>query len=223
MGVDLARFERQTPYEPWRGDRPVRLVSCGRLNPIKGHQELIEAVGLLRKSGFEIQLNICGEDEQGGDGYHLKLQEQIDAAGLAEQVTLLGAVSEDRVQNELETSDVFVLASHHEPLGVAIMEAMAMSLPVLTTDAGGVPELVDHGRDGLLVKPKDPKLLADTLTTILRDPELACALAAAGRAKIQRSFHAGVSAQAIAEHMAGEVPGVEPARAESTRIESGAA
>ena len=201
MGVDLARFERTTPYEPWTGTGPARIVSCGRLNRIKGHQELIEAVRLLRDEGLDVRLTICGEDEKGGDGFHRDLQRQIDEAKLGGAVTLTGAVSETRVAEAMDKAHVFALASHHEPLGVAIMEGMAMALPVVSTSAGGVPELVTDGGDGVLVEPKSPERLAEAIRGILHDPDRARALGQAARAKVERSFHSGVSAQVIADRV----------------------
>jgi colanic acid/amylovoran biosynthesis glycosyltransferase len=212
MGVNLAVFERKGSYRPWDGQGPARLVSCGRLDRIKGHQELIEAVRLLRvrDKGLDVQLHICGEDERGGDGFHRQLQAQIDEAGMSAAVRLLGAVSERRVRDEIESAHLFTLASHHEPLGVAIMEAMAMGLPVITTNAGGVPELVDHEQDGLLVNPKEPVAMADAIERVLRDSALAERLASAGRAKIERSFNSGLSAQAIERNILGQAKAVTP-------------
>jgi colanic acid/amylovoran biosynthesis glycosyltransferase len=204
MGVNLAVFQRKNRYRPWAGQGPARLVSCGRLNRIKGHQELVEAVRLLRKKGMDVQLHICGEDERGGDGFHQQLQAQIDAVGMGAAVRLLGAVSEQRVRDEIESAHLFTLASHHEPLGVAIMEAMAMGLPVITTNAGGVPELVDHAQNGLLVNPKDPAAMAEAVELVLRDSALAERLASAARAKIEQSFHSSLSAQAIARYVLGQ-------------------
>jgi colanic acid/amylovoran biosynthesis glycosyltransferase len=208
MGVDLAVFARKSRYQPWDGQGPARLVSCGRLNRGKGHQELIEAVRLLRDKGLDVQLHICGEDERGGNGFHRQLQAQIDEVGLGAAVRLLGAVSERRVRDEIESAHLFTLASHEEPLGVAIMEAMAMGLPVIATNAGGVPELVDHERDGLLVKPKEPAAMAEAVERVLRDSALAERLASAARSKIERSFHSGLSAQAIARYILGQAKGV---------------
>jgi glycosyltransferase involved in cell wall biosynthesis len=208
MGVNLAVFQRKSGYQPWAGQGPARLVSCGRLNRVKGHQELIEAVRLLRDKGFDVQLHICGEDERAGDGFHRQLQAQIDEAGLGAAVRLLGAVSEQRVRDEIESAHLFTLASHHEPLGVAIMEAMAMGLPVITTNAGGVPELVDHEHDGILVNPKEPAAIAEAVERVLHDSALAVRLASAARAKIERSFHSGLSAQAIARYILGQARAV---------------
>jgi glycosyltransferase involved in cell wall biosynthesis len=201
MGVDLQAFARPSPYVAWNGEGPAIIVSVGRLNFVKGHQDAIEAIGILRRRGVPAQLRICGEDEQGGDGFRRTLHAQIDAAGLDGHVVLLGAVSEARVRSELAQAHAFVLASHHEPLGVAIMEAMALGAPVVATDAGGVPELIEAGADGVLVPPKAPDLLADAVQRLLNDPDRARRIAAAGRRKVETSFHSGLSAAAIARRL----------------------
>lgn len=198
MGVDLAQFERQSPYQPWTGQRPAVLFSCARLNYIKGFGELIEAIKRLADRGLDVTLRIAGQDEQGGSGYARTLQTKIDELGLSDRIILLGSQPAEMVREELQKADAFVLASHAEPLGVAIMESMAMGVPTITTNAGGVPELVDHTVDGYLVAPREVEALADGIETVLRDPALATRLASAGRAKIARSFHSGVSAEVIA-------------------------
>jgi glycosyltransferase involved in cell wall biosynthesis len=158
-------------------------------------------MSILRRRGVPARLRICGEDEQGGDGFRRTLQAHIDAAGLRGQVLLLGAVSEARVRSEILQAHAFVLGSHHEPLGVAIMEAMALGAPVVATDAGGVPELIEAGVDGVLVPPKSPELLADAVQRLLNDPDRACRIAAAGRRKVEGSYHSGLSAATIARQL----------------------
>jgi glycosyltransferase involved in cell wall biosynthesis len=201
MGVELRRFTRRTPYQPWNGTGPLRIFSCGRLNPCKGHQDLIRAVQLLRDRGIDAQAAIAGEDEAGGTSYRRVLAAQIAAKDLSDSAVLLGAVSEDRVRDELERAHVFTLASLREPLGVAIMEAMAMRTPVVVTGAGGVPELVDDGVDGLLVRPERPLELADRIETVARDPALARRLGDAGRRKVESEFDSGRSAEILAQHI----------------------
>lgn len=197
MGVVVDDFERGTPYEPYRGEGSARLFSCGRLNAIKGHRELIRAVALLREQGIDATAHIAGEDEQGGSGFRKTLEALIDELGVNDHVELLGAVDEGRVRRELEEAHAFVLPSYHEPLGVAIMEAMAMQTPVVTTRQGGVTELVDEGVDGLLVNAKDVEPLAEQVAKLLRDPDLALRLSTTSRSKIREQFHSGLSAAAI--------------------------
>ena len=199
MGVDLSRCHRKTPYSPWNGSDACQIFSCGRLNRCKGHADLIAAIDILRKRGFNVELQIAGEDEEGGSGYRLDLEKLIEQLGLKSCVSLLGAVSEDTVNESLEKAQVFVLASWHEPLGVAIMEAMAMEMPVVVTGSGGVKELIDDGIDGLLVAPQDPEQLAEVLAQVLQNPELALSLSQQSRKKIIAKFSHRRSAETLAE------------------------
>ncbi len=201
MGVELDKFNRSAPYAPWTGAGPLRLFSCGRLNPGKGHADLVEAVALLRRRGIDAQLAIAGEDDAGGTGYRRDLELRIDALGLGDNARLLGAVSEAEIRGGLDRAHIFALASLAEPLGVAIMEAMAMALPVVVTGAGGVPELVDDGTQGVLVPPRQPATLADAIEALARDPDRAARLAAAGRAKVETAFSSTRSAAMLAEQL----------------------
>ncbi|MFD1952561.1 exopolysaccharide biosynthesis GT4 family glycosyltransferase EpsE [Sphingomonas arantia] len=202
MGVDLDDFRRTAGYSPWRGAGPLRILSCGRLNPGKGHADLIAAVGIVRAKGIDARLSICGEDEGGGGGYRQVLTALIADSG-AVGVTLLGAVDEHVLRGHLEAAHIFALASLAEPLGVAIMEAMAMELPVVVTGAGGVPELVDDGIDGVLVPPGDPRAMAAQLIALARDPARAAELGAAGRRKIAAGFSSTRGAAMLAQMLDG--------------------
>jgi colanic acid/amylovoran biosynthesis glycosyltransferase len=194
MGVDRAAFKRVKPYEAWDGRSTLRLFSCGRLNYVKGHQDLIRAVRMLSNQGMDIVLEIAGEDDVGGDGYRRELETLIRNLDLIGRVSLLGAVSAEVVLQGLRKAHLFVLASHHEPLGVAIMEAMSCAVPVVATNLGGVPELIDHGIDGYLVSPGDPPILAGAIEYVATSPAVATAFSNAGRMKIETSFRSDVSA-----------------------------
>jgi colanic acid/amylovoran biosynthesis glycosyltransferase len=197
MGVDPSIFIRKNPYKPWAGEGRLRLFSCGRLNFIKGHQDLIRAVSILRDSGMTADLEIAGEDEAGGSGFRRELETIITKLKLADSVVLLGAVNEQRVLEGLEAAHLFVLPSHHEPLGVAIMEALSCETPVIATNLGGVTELIDHGVDGFLVAPKDPDSLAAAIKYVADNRFLAKQFSAAGRSKILRRFNCDVSAMEL--------------------------
>ncbi|MGD1278309.1 MAG: exopolysaccharide biosynthesis GT4 family glycosyltransferase EpsE [Tepidisphaeraceae bacterium] len=200
MGVDASGFRRAGPYQPWDGRGPFRIFCCGRLNPCKGHDDLIRAVALLRQEGIDAILRIAGADDSLGR-YQPVLENLIRQLKLDAAVTLLGAVPEQTVRDELQASHVFALASLHEPLGVALMEAMSMSTPVVATGAGGVPELVDDQVDGLLVEPRHPQQLAAALTRLARDGALATRLAEAARKKIEASFQSDQSARVLVRRL----------------------
>ncbi|MET4103146.1 colanic acid/amylovoran biosynthesis glycosyltransferase [Roseovarius sp. MBR-78] len=197
MGVDTAAFARDMPYRAPERGRPVRLFSCARLNVVKGHQDLLAALRLLRDAGIDAELDIAGEDDAGGSGYRAELEARIAALGLGEHARLLGAVDGDEVRHRLMAADVFVLASWHEPLGVAYMEAMAAGVPVVGTAAGGVEELITDGETGLLVPPKDPARLAAALRRLAGDPALCLRLSAVGRAHVVAGYDCARGAEAL--------------------------
>jgi glycosyltransferase involved in cell wall biosynthesis len=150
------------------------------------------------RSGADVQLTIAGEDEYGGTGYRQDLEHMIDARGLNNRVRLLGAVPTTSVRTELNRAHVFTLASHAEPLGVAIMEAMSMGVPIVATASGGVPELVEDKVSGLLVAPGNPELLAESLLGIMENPNLSLQLGQAGRHRVEASFDYQRSAKVLA-------------------------
>jgi len=210
MGVDLDQIRRSTPWQPPAPGEPLRIFSCGRLNAIKGHDHLIETVAMLREQGIDARLEIAGEDELGGSGYRQHhLEGLIARMGLSDAVTLLGAISEGAVREGLERAHVFALASLNEGISVAIMEAMAMEMPVIVTDVGGNHELITSGRDAVLVPPERPDIMADEIAALLADPERAGRLAHASRARVAEEFHHRRSAEAVADGLARTMPGAE--------------
>jgi colanic acid/amylovoran biosynthesis glycosyltransferase len=196
MGVNVQVFKRKATYRAME-EGVLKIFSCARLNPAKGFEVLLDAVDRLRKSDQAVALTIAGEDDQGGSGYRKRLESVIAERALGDVVRLLGAVSEERVRAELEDAHVFVLASFEEPLGVAIMEAMAMEVPVIATRAGGVPGLISDGVDGLLVPPSDAASLSEALSRVVRTPDLALELSSRGRARIEQAFHHRLSSKVI--------------------------
>ena len=188
MGVDTDAFRRDAPYQPPQPGEALRLFSCGRLNIVKGHQDLMQAVRLMLDRGQPVTLDIAGEDDAGGSGYRAELAAQIEQLGLGNHVRLLGAISADTVRAHLLSAHAFVLASWSEPLGVAYMEAMSCEVPTIGTAAGGVPELITDDRDGILVPPQDPQALADALMQLAADPCRAKRLSRAGRARVVEGF-----------------------------------
>jgi colanic acid/amylovoran biosynthesis glycosyltransferase len=201
MGVDVDGFVRRTEYVAWDGWQVCRIFSCGRLNPGKGYEDLIQAIAKLKQAGLPVCLRIAGEDDSRGVHHRRQLEHLIADLALGEQVELLRAVSEVVVKEELQAAHVFALASHEEALGVATMEAMAMSVPVVVTRVGGVPELVTDGVEGLLVPPHEPGALAAALERVLRDGALAQRMGRAGRGKVERAFHSGLSVEHLASHL----------------------
>jgi glycosyltransferase involved in cell wall biosynthesis len=201
MGVDVDFLSRDMPWTPPLVGEPIRLFSCARLNPVKGHLETVAAVKMLLERGRAVSLTIAGEDDDGGAGFRKVLEARIAELGVGEAVTLLGAIDGAEVKRRLLESHFFVLASHHEPLGVALMEAMSCEVPVISTAAGGVGELITHGHDGVLVGPKDPVAITEAIIDLADRPAFAAALGRTGRQTIVERFSATLGAETLIREM----------------------
>jgi glycosyltransferase involved in cell wall biosynthesis len=201
MGVDVQKFSPQESRTEWCAGQTCRLFSCGRLTPGKGHHTLVEAVSLLRHQGVDIVLRVAGAESDRDGSYRRQLLSDSARLGIGDRTFLLGAISEDAVRAELQDATIFALASKAEPLGVAIMEAMAMGTPVIATASGGVSELIRHEQDGILVPPGDPAAVARAVLKLLDHPDLAKRLTVNARRRVTERFSSDVSARMIAERL----------------------
>jgi glycosyltransferase involved in cell wall biosynthesis len=126
------------------------------------------------------------------------LRQLATDCGVADQLVLAGR--QDDVRPYLDASDVFVHPSHDEPFGLAIVEAMAMAMPVVACDSGGVPEIVTEGRDGLLVPPRSASALAQALGRVRALPDKGATLGRAARSTVCARYtpaHAADAASAV--------------------------
>lgn len=201
VGVNLDEIKRETPYIPWQEGGPCRIYTCGRLNVAKGQKYLIESVKLLRERGFDVRLQIAGEDSESGNGYRKELEKFIQEQSMSDYVELLGSVSEERNRQGYKEADIFALPSLKEGISVAVMEAMAMETPVVVTQVGGMAELIDSGVDGMLVPAENPEIMADVIVKLLQDKELTLGLTQKSRQKIAAKFHHRRSAQILLESL----------------------
>lgn len=197
MGVDTERFNRVRPYVPWRPGERLKIFSCGRLNRVKGHEDLVSALELLVSRGIDAEIDIAGEDDHGGAGYRKVLEQAIAKSDVADRVTLLGAVDEAKIVERLNSAHLFALASFSEPLGVAYMEAMSCGIPTFGTRAGGVPLLIEDSVNGVLVPPHDPEALARAIEAMTVDPAWADELGRNARKTAVARFRATTGAERI--------------------------
>ncbi len=188
-GIDLDMFNARPAAATPAPASPPLILSVGRLVPKKGLSDLITACALLKASGTAFRCRIIGEGP-----LRNALQEQINAAGLDGVITLEGAMTHASLIALYATADLFALppriADDGDRDGIpnVIAEAMAIGLPVVSTDVSGIPELVRNLETGLLVPPRDPAALAQAMEQLLRDRPLALRLAATGRALLERDF-----------------------------------
>ena len=201
MGVDTEHLRRTVPYVAPKPGEPLRLFSCGRLNPVKGHLDLLTAVRRLVDEGRPVSLEIAGEDDDGGAGYRGVVEARIAELGLTNHVRLLGAIDADEVRERLSRAHLFVLASLNEALGVALMEAMSCEVPTIGTATGGVAELIRDGIDGILIPPANSELLARTIAGLADDAAACERLGRAGRERVVDAFQAGAGADTLLQAM----------------------
>ena len=195
-GVDTDRYAWRGP-----GERaPDRVVCVASLFEKKGHLDLIDALGLLAERRPGIVLELVGDGPERD-----RIVERARERGVAERVSLLGALSAEDVRARLAEARAFALPSIRLPSGrmegipVALMEAMASGVPVVATRISGIPELVQDGVTGLLVEPHDPAGLAAALDSLLSDETLAAELALNGRRLVEGSFNLEVEARRLGD------------------------
>jgi glycosyltransferase involved in cell wall biosynthesis len=175
-GVDV---EPATPLH--LAPTPV-VVHVGRLAPVKGQRELLEA--LARLDGVNAVL--VGLDLERGGAYRQGLEREAERLGIGGRVLFAGERGD--VPSLLAGADVVVLPSWIEGLPLVVLEAMAQARPVVASAVGGTPELVVDGETGILVPPRDAVALADALAALLADPERARRLGEAGRRRVEERF-----------------------------------
>jgi glycosyltransferase involved in cell wall biosynthesis len=174
------------------------LLFVGTIYPLKGLIHLVEALPVIRRRlGRPVRLRVVGAIGGGKQaaGYAKLVHARARECDVAGDIEWLGTVGENGVAALLSRSHALVLPSFQETLPMAVAEAMAAAVPVVATRAGGTPELVEHGRTGLLVAPGRSDELADALGTLLADDTLRRQLGAAGRAKAVATYAPGVVAQ----------------------------
>lgn len=179
-GVDLNRFAATPPH---RG-QPPQILFVGRLLREKGFFELIEAMRHLKHAGCEARLLVCGDVDAGNRSSATKQQcQQWIDEGLIHALERV-----DDVRPYLRRADVVVLPSYREGTPRALLEAMAMSRPLLTTDVPGCREVVDDQVNGMLVPVKDASALARALQSMLECPERLVHMGQASRHKAEQEF-----------------------------------
>jgi glycosyltransferase involved in cell wall biosynthesis len=159
-------------------DGVVRLLSIGSVLPVKGYDLLIAAVATLTDMPW--RLTIAG-DRTRNPAAAAQLDVDIETHGLGDRIAVLGAVPPERITELFLASDVFVLASRFEGYGMALAEAIAHGIAVVSTMAGAIPQTVPAGT-GLLVPPDDVAALARALRRLIGDPAERQRLAANARA-----------------------------------------
>jgi L-malate glycosyltransferase len=188
-GIDVAKVQglprTDAHVEFWLPHGVPLIVNVGALVAHKGQTYLLDAMPLVMRAVPDAHLVILGEGE-----LRASLERQVKDLHLERAVRMPG-FRED-VLSLMKSADVFVMSSVTEGLGSAVLDAMAMGLPVVGTRAGGIPEAVVDGETGFLVPPREPGALAAALVQLLKAPLLRARYGHAGQARV--AAHFGVDA-----------------------------
>jgi glycosyltransferase involved in cell wall biosynthesis len=179
--VDVATF---VPG-PVRTGRPLRIGILANFVAVKGHADFVAMAALLTAQGTDAEYVVAGYEVL-ETGLGAAMEQLVATMGLERRFRFLGHVKD--VPALLRTLDIVVSSSHVEPFGRSVLEAMACQVPVVATRVGGVPEVVEDERTGLLVPPRDPYALAAAVTRLAEDPELRRTLGQRGRARAIQQF-----------------------------------
>lgn len=187
-GLDLDRF----PASETAGKNACpRILAVGRFVPKKGFPVLIRALHLLRARGYKFHCDLIGGGEM-----EVELRSLITKLKMEDRIALGGAMSQEELFDYYRRADIFALACEVQSDGDrdgipnVIVEAMALGIPIVSTNISGIPECVEEGVSGVLVAEKDPSAFANGIAALLDRPEWARQLGRAGRAKVERDYDA---------------------------------
>lgn len=174
------KYDRQDAYPTGDEFRPT-ILQVARLNPLKDHETALRAFARLRDQGVKARLVLAGEGET-----RPVIERCIADLKLEQDVTLLGARRD--IPELMAAADVFLLSSISEGIPLTLIEAMAARRPVVSTDVGGVSEVVLHNETGLLAPARDDEQLARHLRTLIKSPELRSQFGTAGSRRAHELF-----------------------------------
>jgi glycosyltransferase involved in cell wall biosynthesis len=173
-----------------------------QLSPWKGQDTAIEALRLLVARGIDAHLLLIGSAKFvakatrfDNEAYVARLRALVAEAGLDKRVSWLG--EREDVPELMRALDVLLMPSWEEPFGRSLIEAMALGVPVAATNVGGPPEILEDGREGYLLAPREPAAWAEAIARIAASPALASEMGRAGRLRVEQSFTVGVHVAAM--------------------------
>lgn len=179
-GINLKKFSQ---YPRHGNTKQKNILVVARLEKVKGIDILLDALAIVEKHGAAVNCNIIGDGS-----LKSTLIQQMHQLSLDKIVNFYGAQPHEFVINALNQADFFVLPSRSEGIPVSVMEAIASSLPVIATSVSGLPEIIEDGKNGILVPPEDAKKLAQAILSLCEHPDLIDKFSTFGYEKIQNEF-----------------------------------
>jgi glycosyltransferase involved in cell wall biosynthesis len=193
-GIDTARFTPDpSARERIRSQYGVEahiplVVSVGALVDRKGHNVFLTAAHYLKEQGCNARYLICGDGP-----LHPVLAAQVQTLRLRSEIHFTGFRSD--IPELLAAADYFVHVPYYEGLGIAVLEALASGLPTIASRVGGIPEIIEDGKTGMLVPAQDAKALSATLIRLFNDPHFSRQLGRTGQTFVRERFDISVMAR----------------------------
>jgi glycosyltransferase involved in cell wall biosynthesis len=185
-------------------NRPIEILTVGRWSEKKGFLELVKALSIIRDHGVDFKLQmIVGK---GSSPYERRVRDSIAALGLTDQIRTSGWLPPSQVEAEMRASDLFVLPcvtpAHGGIDGIpnVLIEALSVGLPVIATSLSGIPELIQHGETGVLVRERDPEDLARALVWASSHMGEMQRLGTQGRRLVERKFNIHDTISSLEQH-----------------------
>jgi len=186
IGVDINEFRPREDGANGYDTNKVTVTTVARLAEIKGHEYAIQAISEIidRNIDPEIEYRIVG-----GGPKRSELEQLVCELNIEESVLFTGQVDRSTVQSHLKETDLFLLPSLDEGLGIVLLEAQASGIPVIATDVGGIPDAVNQNESAILVPPKKPMVLADKLEFLCNNPDQWIDMGNKGREYVKGNFN----------------------------------
>ena len=175
--VNIEEFDRVAS-----DDEDPFVLYVGRIHYRKGVSDFLEAAERIARA-HDVKFKLVGQGP-----LEEKMQQKAHDLGIADRTEFLGYVDRERLLRLFDTASVYVLPSHYEGLPTSMLEAMASRTPVVATEISGVPDVIDDGENGLLIPPREPSRIADSVARLLDDPGMRERLANAGRETVEREY-----------------------------------
>lgn len=183
FGVDLEWFKRGEAEK--KNGKEITIAFIKHLRTKYGSEYLIKAMPKVLQKHQNVRLLMIG-----GGELEPKLKRVVKELGIGDHVEFVGVIPNQKVRDYLKITDIFVMPSIYESesFGVAAVESSAMGVPIIASRIGGVSEVVEHGKSGILVKPRDPDELANAILTLIENPNLRISMGEKGRELVVKKY-----------------------------------
>jgi colanic acid/amylovoran biosynthesis glycosyltransferase len=185
-------------FRPTGAKQRRKIISICRFIEKKGIKYLIEACNILKNKGVDFECLLIGSGPLRADYERL-----IEKYGLEKYISIKGPLTQEKIKQELSDSMIFVLPcviaedGDRDILPNVLKEAMAMEIPVITSDICGIEELIENGKNGILLPPKNPQAIEEAMEKLFGNEELRERLGKAGREKIRKDFNVQIEARKL--------------------------